>query len=265
MTFTPHPCPFDPARPEGETQAKFALIECDDEDMYEYWRLAVETSQFIGSLEHKVMRPLRPRWFEEDRASSALAKLEQLSEFGRNPDVSARWEDWGKKFQILQDRSPRYRLIDLISWISETHSYCSWPKRWERQVYEWAMFSTDEDECPFTDNRNVIDAGYRLRLRDTIIEAGGFLYSCEETNQPVFVPTDELDAIWKHQEHLADIDRNKSFGFFYDAGRPGVQMRQPTEEEEQMLAAIQNKAARKNGPTNRLLTRLRQLAKNLRP
>lgn len=229
MSYVAPPCPFDPAVPEGETVAKFALLECSDGDMHMYWRLAVETSNYLRT--HGENR----RWFDEDAASGAAKVIKDLPDNENKKDFVNRWQAWGKLFEQIRDASPRYRLIDLISWVSETHTYLSWPNRWERAIFDWAMQSESNNPCPFKDYRGVLDVEYRQRLKDTILEAGGFLYRCEETHQIVFAPFEDLELIWANQDHLSEIDRNKPFGFFYDAGRPDRIMREPTEDETRFL------------------------------
>lgn len=255
MNFNPYPpCRYDPDHPEGEVLARFALLKCGDEDLNLYWCLAVETSQFIRSLEHKFSRHLAGRWFDEHSAYNALLVLEQLSEFERNSDLVARWKDWDHRFKKLHDQSPRYRLIDLIAWISETHCYLSWPHLWERQIYEWAMFSNDHDECPFNDHRRVLDAGYRLRLRDTIIEADGFLVLSDYTDDPVFVPTQKLEAVWKKQEREVR---------FRDPLDRGVCAMPRKDTDQQMFLETQNESARET-LANNLFGALKKFGKFLR-
>ena len=255
MSTIPPPCPFDLEVPHPETLANFALLDGSVDAMFSYWRLAVETVQHISKLEHSEGRGLGPRWFEVDGARRAIFCLEKLSELEDRPDLIRRWSQWSGQFETIAKRSPKWRLKDMISDISETHAYLSWPNRWERTIWEWGMASSEPVECPFIDHRRVIDPEFRKRLRETIEEAKGFLYRCEESGQIVFASNEELDRIWWHQDHLAAIDRDKPFGFFHDASLPNFTMRAVTEKEERMFASIARHQRRERGWLRRLLRR----------
>ena len=222
----------DPEAPGSETRADFALFEVGPDAIERYWKLATETSQRLGG-----------GWFYQDEARWAVRSLEEQSTLEGIGELICRWKEWEEEFHSIAARSPKWRLKCMISAISETHMFLSWPQRWEREVWNWAMAAPGAG-CPFDDRNGVIDEEFRQRLRQAAEEAGGFLYRCEESRQVQFAPTDDLDRIWRHQDHLAAIDRDKAFGFFHDVSRPNFEMRPLTAEEEEMSAARQRRAFR---------------------
>src|SRR5690606_28586155 len=128
--------------------------------------------------------------------------------------------------------------------VSEVVSCMSWPSRWERDVWEWAISPKHGEECPFFRYRERLDGPFRERLEALVRECDGFLYRCEETLQIVFVSTPDLPRIWRHQEHLADIARDQRFGFFHDASRPDYwkHMREPIAGEERLFTRQDRRA-----------------------
>jgi hypothetical protein len=250
---------FDLDEPHPETRANFALMETQPDAMDRYWRLAVETSGFLKQLRAKGIYKFST-WVGVAEAKTVTVYARQMPEEYHDAELFSRWDDWAAEYEAIYQASPKWRLKEMISQISETHHCSSWPKRWEQEIWKWAM-SDEEPACPFDDRRGIFDAEFRQRLRALIEEVDGFLYRCEEAGQIVFVPTEDLQKIWRHQDHLSEIDRNKPFGFFYDASRPNYRMRAPTEEEERMMAVIRRRSLRQKGWRARVTRHLKQLGR----
>jgi len=237
MAFVPRACTADPEAPSESTRADFALMAADDADLHNYWRLAVETARHFVELERKLERNLAPHWFNVEDGHRAIERLAYVAPAEDNSGLTDRWRSWDDRYRVILAQSPKWRLKLMIGRLSETHALRSWPKRWGRDVWVWAM-ADDDVICPFADRRGWIDPAFRQRLRQTIEEAGGFLHHCEKSGHIVFAPTADLERVWQHQDRLAALDRAKPFGFFYDASRPDFRMRKLTAQEEFMRAAI---------------------------
>lgn len=251
---------FDPDEPHPETRANFALMEARPGAMERFWRLAVETSEYQKRLKAAGIFNY-PTWIGVDQAASVRRYLaKQIPQEHHDLTLFSRWDDWAAEYEAIYQASPKWRLKEMITQISETHHCCSWPKRWEQEIWKWAM-SDEEPACPFNDRRGIFDAEFRQRLRALIEEVDGFLYRCEEAGQIVFVPTEDLQKIWRHQDHLSEIDRKRLFGFFYDASRPNYRMRAPTEEEERMMAILRRRSLRQKGWRARLTHYLKQFGR----
>ena len=240
MPLRPPPI-YDPEDPCPETRADFALLDTGPDAIGRYWKLAIETSQHIWTLENEGQRSCCSRWFYQDEARWAVRALEEPSSLGDSAELIKRWKEWADEFEAIAARSPKWRLKGMISLISETHIRLSWPHRWERQIWDWAMGDETVSGCPFDDRDQIIDENFRLQLRQAATEAGGFLYRCEESHQIRFAPIAALDRVWRHQDHLAAIDRDKPFGFFHDVGRPDFNMRPLTSEEEETSSAMRRR------------------------
>ena len=247
---------FNVDDPHPETCANFALLQAQPGAMERYWRLAVETSEYFRRLEANSIFKYAG-WIEIDGAATLPHYRMQIPQEHLDVALFARWEDWANEFENIYEASPKWRLKEMISDVSETHHCMSWPNRWEREIWLWAMSDEPEPECPFDDRRSVINPQFRHRLRLLIKETNGFLHRCEEKREIVFAPAEYLERIWRHQDHLAEIDRNKPFGFFHDASRPNFKMRAPTEEEERLMAAMRRRAAAPRGWRARLLDRFK--------
>ncbi|MGH6617246.1 hypothetical protein [Sphingomonas sp.] len=228
---------FDPGQPHPETLADFALMEARPGAMFRYWRLAVETANHVEHLREKGVLPPGGGWIEAHRASSIEFIFKPVKEDPESKALIGRWIAWDDEYLEIYENSPKWRLKGMISSLSETHTRLSWPQGWERDVWQWAISKLPEDGGPFDDRDGIIDAQYHMRMRDLIMQCGGFLYLSEETGQVVFARTKDLPRIWKHQDHIAEIERQKPFGFFNDMSRPNWRAftRELTEVEERMM------------------------------
>lgn len=228
-----------------------------------YWRLAVETSNYQKRLKAAGIFNY-PMWVDVNHSRPTISYLaKHIPKEHQDPGLFSRWDDWATEFESIYQASPKWRLKEMISQVSETHSACSWPNRWEKEIWTWVMLA-DEAACPFIDRRGSFDPGFRHRLRALIEEVEGFLYRCEESGHIVFVPRADLDRIWRHQDHLAEIDRNKLFGFFYDATRPNHQMRPPTEQEEHLMTMMRRRSLAKKGWRAKVAFHLERLSRRTR-
>jgi hypothetical protein len=243
---------FDADEPSSGTSADFALMESRPGAMHRYWRLAVETSEYQKRLKAAGILNY-PTWIKVGEAATVRRYLaRQIRPEHHDVTLFSRWDDWAREYEEIYRASPKWRLKEMISRVSETHAFLSWPNRWEREIWEWAMSNEPDSACPFDDRRDFIDPEFRHRLRALIEETNGFLYRCEETQFVVFAPAEDLERIWRHQDHLAEIDRNKLFGFFDDALRPNFKMRAPTEEEERIMVTISQRSPKRIGWRARL-------------
>lgn len=250
--------------PHPETLANFALMETRPGAMERYWQLAVETSRYQTRLKADGILNY-PSWIGVDEATRSIHYLSsQIPPEHYDSALFSRWNEWVNEFDEIYQSSPKWRLKEMISQVSEAHACLSWPNRWEREIWNWAMSDDPDPVCPFVnrrgyfvDARGRVDPSFRHRLRGFAREAGGFLYRSEESSQIVFVPTEGLERIWRHQDHLADIDRNKLFGFFHDASRPNFIMRAPTEEEERLMALSNARSCEKGGWRAKLAHRMK--------
>jgi hypothetical protein len=251
---------FNVDHPSSSTRADFALMEAGPGALERYWRLAVETSQYIKRLnEAGVVRA--NMWFDVHEAWRVRHFVDNfIPPDSHDNDLLVRWNDWGAEYAEIHRASPKWRLKEMISEVSETHHFCSWPNRWEKEIWKWAVTDQDDVRCPFDDRKGYLNHEFRSRLRELIEEVRGFLYLCEETRNIVFVQAADLERIWRHQDHLAEIDRNKPFGFFHDATRPNFQMRAPTDEEERMFAIMRNRSKRRKRWSTRLINYVRRVA-----
>ena len=225
--------------------------------MKRYWRLAVETSDYLKPLRNAGIYKFSP-WVGVDMATTVIRYARGMPQEHHDARLFSRWDDWAAEYDAICQTSPKWRLKRMISQVSETHNFSSWPNRWEQEVWKWAMSDEHPAACPFDDRRGYLDSEFRQRLRALIEEVGGFLYRCEETRLIIFAPTEDLDKIWGHQNHLAEIDRNKPFGFFHDASRPNYRMRPLTDEEERALAAMRRRSLRQRGWGARLTHYVKQ-------
>ena len=234
---------FDPDEPHPETCADFAIMEARPGAMERFWRLAVETSAYQKRLKAAGIFNY-PTWIDIDQAARFRRYLaKQIPQEHHDATLFSRWDDWDAEYEAIYEASPKWRLKLMISRVSETVSCISWPNRWERDVWEWAVSPKQGEKCPFYHYRAVLDGGFRNELESLVRECDGFLYRCEESGYVVFAPTDKLPKIWKHQDHLASIDREKLFGFFADYSRPNPRTyaRQPTETEERIFAELRRR------------------------
>jgi hypothetical protein len=231
---------LDRDEPSPSTIAAFALMEAQLGAMERYWRLAVDTSDY--------QKRLKAAGFLDYPISLGVSEATQLRKY-LVPKIAAqhhdealfeRWDAWEKEYEQINQASPKWRLKAMIRDVSESHACLSWPTRWERDIWLWAMAEGKDTPCPFDNRNGVIDEDFRARMRGLIQECHGFLYRCEETGQIVFAPTDELPRIWKHQDHLARIARDKPFGFFHDMSRPNWREYSValTDVEQHMLSVI---------------------------
>jgi hypothetical protein len=247
-------------QPHPETRANFALMEAGPDAMDRYWRLAVETSEYQKRLKTAgIFNYLM--WIEVDQAATVRRYLaKQIPDEHHDALLFLRWDHWAVDYEAIYQASPKWRLKEMISQLSESHNCTSWPNRWEQEIWKWAL-SDESIPCPFDDRRGIADEQFRRRMRELIEEVDGFLYRCEETHQIVFVPTKDLKRIWQHQDHLCEIDRNKLFGFFHDASRPNYRMRAPTKQEEWLMAAFRRRSSKQKGWRERLNGHLRRFGK----
>ena len=183
--------------PSEATRADFALMQAQPGAMERYWRLAVETWEYFRQLEANSIFKY-PGWIDFDDA----ARLPPLYRDRIPPEhldvaLFARWEDWADEFDTIYQASPKWRMKEMISEISETHHFIGWPQRWEREIWQWAITEGPEPECPFDDRKDVIDPQFRALLRSLIEEVDGFLYRCEDIGLIVFAPTEDLERIWR--------------------------------------------------------------------
>jgi hypothetical protein len=238
---------FDPDYPSEATVAEFSLMTHEPGALERYWRLAVETSSYQKRLQEIGIINSR-MWVSVDYSRPIISYLlTQIPEEHHDSDLFSRWDEWAKEYDAIYQASPKWRLKKMISQISESYAACSWPNRWEQEIWNWAMLDSDAEAVCSFNRTETFGPEFRQRLRTLIEEVDGFLYRCEETHHIVFVPTESLKRIWHHQDHLAEIDRNKLFGFFYDASRPNYQMRAPTEQEEQMMAIMRRRSFARKG------------------
>jgi hypothetical protein len=252
---------FDVDKPQPETCANFALMEVRPGAMERYWRLAVETLEYQKRLKAAEIFNY-PTWISVGEATTVGRYLaRQIPQEHHDVGLFSRWEDWASEYEEIYQASPKWRLKEMISQVSETHHFSSWPNRWEQEIWKWAMSDEGEQVCPFDDRKGIIDPEFRQRLRALIEEVGGFLYRCEESRQIVFAPAEDLEKIWRHQDHLSEIDRNKRFGFFYDATCPNFAMRAPTEEEERLMSIIRHRSLAQKGWRARLVHFLKHLGR----
>lgn len=227
--------------------------------MGRYWRLAVETLEYQKRLQAAGILKFRT-WIEVDEAARACRYLaEQIPAEHHDPTLFARWKAWAKEFDAIYQASPKWRLKEMISEVSETHACGSWPRKWEKDIWTWATSDGPGFSCPFVDRRGCLTPDFRQRLRILVNEVNGFLYRCEETGHIVFAPSEDLEKVWRHLDHLAEIDRNKPFGFFNDATRPNFQMRAPTEEETRIMAVIRARSVAQKGWHAKLFRYLKRL------
>lgn len=252
---------FELDQPHSETTANFALMDARPGAMLRYWRLAVETSRYFNSLRESGEIGPGISWFQVEDAEIAGRCLEPFRNCAEGAALIDRWARWSEEFEAIHERSPKWRLKRMIGEVSESHSFISWPNRWERSVWEYALSPTDPDPLPFDDRKGIMDSEFRQRLKALVQGCDGFLYRCEETGQIVFAPTASLPRIWKHQDHLAQIDREKPFGFLYDVSRPDwrSRVRPPTEAEERTMWGTK----RPPGPGGRALQIWKQVRARL--
>jgi hypothetical protein len=251
---------WDPDEPSPATVADFALMEAEAGALDRYWRLAVETSRYQKRLKAEGHLQFTS-WIGVSEAElSAPNLIQRIAPEHRDEQLFARWAAWHREYEQIHAASPKWRLRKMISAVSETHHCLSWPNRWERDIWQWAMMESVDPACPFCDRNQIFDDGFRGRMRALIQECNGFLYRCEESGQVVFAPMEALPRIWAHQDHLAAIDRAKPFGFFHDMSRPDHRdhARDLTPFEEQVLSTIKERRR------PRLRPRLRDFARRLR-
>ena len=214
-----------------------------------YWKLSCDTYAYQAKMK-EVGVLTAPTWFDVSWTRQCRETLSRsIPSEHHDFALFDRLEAWACEYERIDQASPKWRLKQMIRDVSESHACLSWPRRWERIVWEWAILQGSPDPCPFDDRNSIFDATFHRRMRELIDKCDGFLYRCEETGQIVFAPTATLPQIWRHQEHLAAIDRAKPFGFFNDALTPGWEKHWsgPTEEEERMMDIIRRANERRHG------------------
>ncbi len=75
----------------------------------------------------------------------------------------------------------------MLSWISETHVFSSWPTGWEDRIRDWV----DADSLmpmPFDDRLEIIKPEFYAQLRKLRAECQGWLHCDGETVRFVLDP-----------------------------------------------------------------------------
>jgi hypothetical protein len=101
------------------------------------------------------------------------------------PTLRQRWAEWKDEYGRLAARNPKLTLYDMLSWISETHIFTSWPTGWERRIRDW-VDAGSLAPMPFDDRLKIITPEFYARLRKVRAECRGWLYSDGEEVR--FVP-----------------------------------------------------------------------------
>lgn len=103
------------------------------------------------------------------------------------PPLAQRWTEWKGEYQRLAARNPKLALHDMLSWISETHVFSSWPTGWEDRIRDWV----DADSLmpmPFDDRLEIIKPEFYAQLRKLRAECQGWLHCDGETVRFVLDP-----------------------------------------------------------------------------
>lgn len=117
------------------------------------------------------------------------------------PDLQAAWQEWPAAYTRLAARNPRLEVADLLSEISETHIFSSWPSRWEDRIEDWVL-ADDHLNPPFDVQKDTDIARIHARLRNLRGVIGGWLWWSETQKRVIYGDSAEWT---KERTHRATL------------------------------------------------------------
>ena len=160
------------ARQVLELDEMFALAAGESPARQKFEQLALETYDALASQGREYV-PFHIFVIQPD-SSLSPARNKRLLE--RLPLLlRQRWVEWEGDYKNLAEHNPKLALYDMLSWISETHDFTSWPSNWEHRIRDWV-----DADClapmPFDDRLEIITSEFYARLRQARAQCRGWLY-----------------------------------------------------------------------------------------
>ncbi|MGI4800961.1 MAG: hypothetical protein ACRYG8_44430 [Janthinobacterium lividum] len=150
----------------------FALTDGEGPARQGFERLALDTYDALASQSEDYV----PFHLFSILPSSALCPASNKLTLERLPlPLRREWVAWEEGFEDLVGRHPRLTLYDMLSWISETHTFSSWPARWEGDIRDW-VDGGSITPMPFDDRLGIITPEFYARLRQARERCRGWLY-----------------------------------------------------------------------------------------
>ena len=190
---------------------KFALTTGEDDARERFFRLAIDTYDFLASMGADVVQPFDfAPWTTENVLRGAGWWRRDHPRIELSPTLKERWENCTPEYFEVYARNPRFELHEVLHAISESHDASSWPAGYERRISDWVDAGDPAAPPPFDDRDEIVTPEFFDRLRELRRLCGGWLYWNDANNEMVFAAESEWQQV-RTQQEAADAERRRAW------------------------------------------------------